>query len=214
MVDAGGRPGTWQRRRIEEGGSGVGLALASASSIAVMGESDGDRSMMNDATMSATEVREVNPMVAGMVEILLVEDNPDDVELALYALKKRKVSNPIRVARDGAEALAAVFGVNPATHPPPRRPNVVLLDLKLPKVDGLDVLRQLRADPRTRTLPVVVMTTCDEDRDRIESYKLGVTSYIDKPIDFAQFVEVAETLGLYWAVVSQSPPLATGEDTA
>ena len=140
------------------------------------------------------------------VEILLVEDNPHDAELTLYALKKYNVANHIEVARDGAEALDYVFCTGAYAH---RRiengPKVVLLDLKLPKVDGLEVLRRIKADPRTRTIPVVVLTSSREERDIVESYQLGVNSYIVKPVDFEQFTQAVRQLGLYWMLLNQSP---------
>lgn len=141
------------------------------------------------------------------VEILLVEDNPDDLELALLALKKGNLANHIHVARDGEEALDFLFCRN--THEnrtfdaPPR---VVLLDLKLPKIDGLEVLRAVKSDPRTRSIPVVVMTSSKEQRDLVEGYQLGVNSYIQKPVDFTQFREIISKLGFYWLVINQPPP--------
>ena len=140
------------------------------------------------------------------VEILLVEDNPHDAELTLYALKKYNVANHIDIARDGTEALDYVFCTGAYAH---RRiendPKVVLLDLKLPKVDGLEVLRRIKADPRTRTIPVVVLTSSREERDVVESYQLGVNSYIVKPVDFEQFIEAVRQLGLYWVLLNQAP---------
>jgi len=145
-------------------------------------------------------------MLPDPVEILLVEDNPHDAELTLYALKKYNVANHIEVARDGAEALDYVFCTGAYAH---RRiengPKVVLLDLKLPKVDGLEVLRRIKADPRTRTIPVVVLTSSREERDIVESYQLGVNSYIVKPVDFEQFTQAVRQLGLYWMLLNQSP---------
>jgi len=144
------------------------------------------------------------------VEILLVEDNPNDVELTLHAFKKNNLTNPVHVVRDGAEALEFLFctGAYAARHIE-QRPKIVLLDLKLPKVDGLEVLRQIRGDARTRTLPVVVLTSSREERDIVESYQLGVNSYIVKPVDFKQFTEAIKTLGLYWLLLNQ-PPILTG----
>ena len=145
-------------------------------------------------------------MTQDAVEILLVEDNPNDAELALYALNKNRVANHIEVVRDGAEALDYLFCVGAYAH---RRiengPKVVLLDLKLPKVDGLDVLRRIKADPRTRLIPVVVLTSSREERDIVESYQLGVNSYIVKPVDFEQFTEAVRQLGLYWMLLNQAP---------
>src|SRR5688572_22357139 len=128
-------------------------------------------------------------MADNEVEILLVEDNPADVKLALHALKRNNISNSIHVSRDGVEALEFIFGDAEAVPRLPQRPRVILLDLKLPKVDGLDVLRRLKADERTRTIPVVVLTSSREERDLVESYELGVNSYIVKPVDFNQFTE-------------------------
>jgi two-component system, response regulator len=141
------------------------------------------------------------------VEILLVEDNPDDVELALLALKKNNLANRIHVVRDGEEALEFLFcrGAYRARRfdTPPR---FVLLDLKLPKVDGLEVLRALKSDSRTKAVPVVVMTSSKQQRDMVEGYQLGVNSYIQKPIDFNEFREIIKQLGYYWLVVNQPPP--------
>jgi CheY-like chemotaxis protein len=138
------------------------------------------------------------------VEILVVEDSPADLELAIRALKKHNLANQLHVARDGAEALDFLFGPNCDT----QRPKMVLLDLKLPKVDGLEVLRRLKSDPTTRRIPVVVMTSSREERDIVESYELGVNSYIVKPVDFEQFVRAVSELGLYWLVLNQPPTVA------
>ena len=141
------------------------------------------------------------------VEILLVEDNPDDLELAMLALKKGSLANRIQVARDGEEALDFLFCRNAhekrSFESPPR---VVLLDLKLPKVDGLEVLRAVKSDPRTRSIPIVVMTSSKEQRDLVEGYHLGVNSYIQKPVDFDQFRDIISKLGFYWLVINQPPP--------
>jgi two-component system response regulator len=142
------------------------------------------------------------------VEILLVEDNPKDVELTLHALRKENLCNHIHVARDGEEALDFLFcrGAysNRSLDQPPR---LVILDLKLPKVDGLEVLRAIKHDVHTQAIPVTVLTSSKEDRDLVESYKLGVNSYIQKPVDFNQFRETVKQLGLYWLVVNQRPPV-------
>lgn len=141
------------------------------------------------------------------VEILLVEDNPDDVELTLHALRAENISNHIQVVRDGEEALDFIFARGSyAARNNSRPPKVILLDLKLPKVDGLDVLRQVKGDSRTRPIPVVVLTSSREERDMVESYQLGVNSYIQKPVDFDQFRRTIKQLGLYWLVVNQPPP--------
>ncbi len=136
------------------------------------------------------------------VEILLVEDNPNDVELTLHALRREKLANRIHVARDGEEALDFLFQSAQATLPP----KLVLLDLKLPKVDGIEVLRRIRSDPRTKPLPVVILTASREEKDMVNGYKLGANSYIQKPVDFDAFREVIRHLGLYWLVVNQPPP--------
>lgn len=140
--------------------------------------------------------------------ILLVEDNPDDEVLILRALRKNNIiSNQVMVARDGAKALDYLFGTGAyASRDMGVMPRVVLLDLKLPKVGGLDVLRRLRADERTKLLPVVVLTSSDEERDIIDSYDLGANSYVRKPVDFAQFSEAVRQVGLYWLVLNESPP--------
>jgi CheY-like chemotaxis protein len=134
--------------------------------------------------------------------ILLVEDDPDHELLTIRALKKSNIVNEVRVARDGAEALDALFG------PGAVRPQLVLLDLKLPKVEGLEVLRRIREDENTRMLPVVVLTSSDEERDVVRSYKLGVNSYIRKPVNFTDFAEATRQLGMYWLVLNECPPLS------
>jgi two-component system response regulator len=144
------------------------------------------------------------------VEILLVEDNPADVELTLRALRQNRIANHIEVARDGAEALEFLFGVPGTEAAPEARPRVVLLDLKLPKVDGLEVLRAIKSNERTRALPVVVLTSSAEERDLVRSYDLGANSYIQKPVDFGQFQETVRQLGLYWLVVNELPRTSRG----
>ena len=138
------------------------------------------------------------------MDILLVEDNPDDIKLTLHALQKGRIANHIEVARDGVEALKIVLG-EPGAEAAAAKPRLVLLDLKLPKMGGMEVLRRLKADPRTRSIPVVVLTSSKEDRDLEECYALGVNSYIVKPVDFAQFTEAARHLGLYWLLLNQTP---------
>ena len=138
-----------------------------------------------------------------MKSILLVEDNPDDEDLTLRALKKNNVVNEVVVARDGAEALDYIFGTGKyAGRDVTDLPSVVLLDLKLPKVDGLEVLRAIKADPRTRTIPVVVMTSSQEQKDVVDSYQLGVNSYVVKPVDFDGFSRAVSELGCYWVLLN------------
>lgn len=139
--------------------------------------------------------------------ILLVEDNPDDELLTLRALERSHIVNEVRVVRDGAEALDYLFATGPYLGRDVNAlPQVVLLDLRLPRIDGLEVLRRLRADARTRLLPVVILTSSDEERDIVDSYRLGANSYIRKPVDFARFSEAVSQLGLYWLLLNQGPP--------
>jgi two-component system, response regulator len=140
------------------------------------------------------------------VEILLVEDNPADVELALHALRHQKIANRIEVARDGEEALTFLFNGG-APHAALR---LVLLDLKLPKVDGLQVLRAMKGDPRTRHIPVVILTSSRQEQDLVRSYELGVNSYIQKPVDFDQFTDIVRQLGLYWLLINEPAPVNGG----
>lgn len=147
-------------------------------------------------------------MIENSIEILLVEDNSNDVELTLHALKKNNLANRIHVVRDGVEALEYLFcngayvgrDVN-------HTPKVILLDLKLPKMDGMEVLKHIKSDERTRSIPVVVLTSSREERDIVESYRLGVNSYITKPVDFEQFTEAVRQLGLYWLLLNQPPTI-------
>jgi Response regulators consisting of a CheY-like receiver domain and a winged-helix DNA-binding domain len=138
-------------------------------------------------------------MTTPLRPLLLVEDNPDDERLTIRALRRGNLSNEILIARNGEEALNLLFGLE-------LLPCVVLLDLKLPKIDGLDVLRRIRANERTRLQPVVILTSSSEDRDIIESYSLGANSYVRKPVEFEQFTEAVRQLGLYWALISEPPP--------
>jgi two-component system, response regulator len=142
------------------------------------------------------------------IQILLVEDNPDDVELTLRAFRRQNLADKIAVARDGEEALAFVYGTGAFAHrsdvEPPR---LILLDLKLPKIDGLDVLRTLKADERTRRTPVVVLTSSREGRDLQQAYDIGANSYIVKPVEFDRFLEVARQLGAYWLLCNEPSPL-------
>ena len=145
-------------------------------------------------------------MKANEVEILLVEDNPTDAELTLRALKKNNLANRVQVVTDGAEALEFIFASGAykgmdINH----KPRVILLDLKLPKVDGLEVLRRIKSDEQTKNIPVVVLTSSREEKDRVESYSLGVNSYIAKPVDFNQFTKAVSELGLYWLLLNELP---------
>jgi len=146
-------------------------------------------------------MKQLNP-----IEILLVEDNPADVELTLRALKKHNLTNHVHVVSDGAQALDYLFGTGAFagknTQPPPK---VVFLDLKLPKIDGREVLRRMKADSSLRLVPVVVLTSSKEESDIVETYKLGVNSYVVKPLDFDKFVEAVSELGLYWVLLNQAP---------
>jgi CheY-like chemotaxis protein len=145
-------------------------------------------------------------MSEGPVEILLVEDNPDDIELTTRTLEKHNIVNRIQVVRDGAEALDFIFCTGAyASRSAEDTPRLLLLDLKMPKVDGLEVLRRVKSDPRTRTIPVVVLTSSKEERDIVESYRLGVNSYVSKPVDFEQFSDAVRQLGLYWMLFNQPP---------
>ncbi len=140
------------------------------------------------------------------VEILLVEDNPQDVELTLRALKKHNLANRVHVVKDGVEALDYIFAAAAYEgRDIGKTPKVILLDLKLPKVDGLEVLREVKADERTKTIPVVVLTSSREEKDMVESYKLGVNGYIVKPVDFNKFVDAVGNLGLYWLLLNEVP---------
>src|SRR2546429_3700779 len=151
------------------------------------------------------------PLAAGLEalvnpgKILLVEDNPDDVTLTMRALKSHNITNEVIVARDGVEAVDYLFGtkVRPATA---ELPAVVLLDLKLPKLNGMEVLQRIRAEERTRFLPVVILTSSDEERDLLEGYSLGANSYVRKPVDFVEFTKAAQQLGLYWLLMNRAPP--------
>lgn len=139
--------------------------------------------------------------------ILLVEDNPDDIALTLRALNKNRIANEVAVAHDGVEALDYLFGTGQhAGRDVTQVPAIVLLDLKLPKLDGLEVLRRLRADARTKLVPVVILTSSKEEQDLVGGYALGANSYIRKPVDFSQFTEAIRQLGLYWLVLNEAPP--------
>lgn len=144
-------------------------------------------------------------MTENAVEILLVEDNPNDEKLALHAFKKHNLGKHVHVVRDGAEALEFIFCTGAYANRHFENPRLILLDKKLPLVDGMEVLRQVRADPRTHLVPVVMLTSSAEERDIIESYKLGVNSYIVKPVDFEHFSETARQLGCYWLLINKQP---------
>jgi CheY-like chemotaxis protein len=149
-------------------------------------------------------------MTGNEIEILIVEDNPDDLEMTLRALRRAHLANNIHVARDGAEALEFIFaqGMH-AGRKVENGPKVILLDLKLPKVDGLQVLREIKSRPETRPIPVVALTSSREEKDMVACYQLGVNSYIQKPVDFEQFRETIKTIGLYWTKLNEPPPEKT-----
>ena len=148
-------------------------------------------------------------MTEQSVEILLVEDNPADVELTLHALRKENLANKIEVVEDGERALDFLFCRNQyAGRSFDRPPRLVLLDLKLPKVDGLEVLHAIKGDPRTRAIPVVILTASKEEKDMVKGYRLGTNAYSQKPVDFEQFRNMVKELGLFWLVVNQAPPVA------
>jgi two-component system response regulator len=144
-----------------------------------------------------------------VIELLLVEDNPLDAELTLHALRVSKLANQIQLARDGEEALDFLFCRGAfSSRRFERAPRLILLDLKLPKVDGLQVLEQVKGDARTKAIPVIILTSSKEDRDLVRGYKLGVNSYIQKPVNFGEFQKVVEQLGMYWLLVNSKPPAA------
>jgi len=145
-----------------------------------------------------------------MKPIVLVEDNPDDEALTLRALRRNRIKNEVVVARDGAEALDILIGSDAPGTPSPVVPAVVLLDLKLPKIGGIEVLRRLRSNPRNRLTPVVILTSSREEQDLLAGYELGANSYIRKPVDFEQFSEAVRYLGLYWLVLNEPPPTWSG----
>lgn len=142
-----------------------------------------------------------------IVDILLVEDNPSDAELTLRALKKNNIANKVVHVSDGEEALEFLFGAESTGGAPGTSARLVILDLKLPKVDGLEVLRALKGNPLTKTIPVVVLTSSKEERDVVESYRLGVNSYIVKPVDFDKFLQAVRDLGMYWLLLNEPPAI-------
>ena len=142
--------------------------------------------------------------------ILLVEDNLDDIDLTMRAFKKNRIVNRVAVVRDGSEALDYLFCTGRYANRDPSLPAVVLLDLRLPKIDGLEVLRRIRADERTKLVPVVILTSSKEQQDLINGYRNGANSYVQKPVDFEQFVKAANQLGLYWSVLNEPPPEGRG----
>jgi len=153
-------------------------------------------------------------MNSNEVEILLVDDSQDDIDLTLHALRTENLANRVFIARDGEEALDFLFCKGPhAGRSFEKPPKLVLLDLKMPKVDGMEVLRQVKNDPRTRTIPVVLMTSSKEERDMVSGYNLGVNSYLQKPVDFDQFRKMVKLIGLYWLVTNQPPLTASTPGT-
>lgn len=144
-------------------------------------------------------------MIKELLNILLVEDNPDDVELALHALKKNNIINHVEVVRDGQEALDYLFYKGKYSNSPHPLPGLILLDLKLPKVDGIQILKDIKVDRKRKLIPVVVLTSSKEEKDVIESYDLGVNSYIRKPVNFDQFVETVKHIGFYWLLINEHP---------
>jgi two-component system response regulator len=146
-------------------------------------------------------------MMEDRAEILLVEDNPNDVKLTLHAFKSANLANSVHVARDGVEALEYLFGPDPAGQTIPERPRLILLDLKLPRVDGHEVLKRIKADPRTCAIPVVMLTSSSEERDVMNTYQTGANSYIVKPVDFERFTEAVRDIGKYWLVINHPVPM-------
>lgn len=146
------------------------------------------------------------PETSAALSIVLVEDNPDDEELTLMALEEYRLRNPVTVLRDGQEAVDYLFCQGTYADRAPDQPHLILLDLKLPKVDGLEVLRMLKRDPKLKRIPVVVLTSSKEEKDVVQGYDLGANSYIVKPIDFEQLLSTVRTIGSYWLIVNEQPP--------
>ena len=145
------------------------------------------------------------------MEILLIEDNPEDAEITLRAFQKHHIANKIQVVRDGEEALECLFNTGRYAESNLMNPRLILLDLKLPKVDGLEILQRCKADPRTKNIPIVILTSSREEQDLVKSYRLGVNSYVVKPVDFHQFTDAVRQLGLYWMLLNQVPSEASLE---
>jgi len=147
-------------------------------------------------------------MVIKLKRILLVEDSPNDVELTLEALSENNLANEVEVAKDGQEALDYLYHQGQFSERPDGNPAVILLDLKLPKINGIEVLRQIRSDDRLKLIPVVVLTSSHEQQDRVESYKLGANAYVVKPVDFHAFIDAVKSLGIFWAIINEPPPVS------
>lgn len=144
-------------------------------------------------------------MIKQYISILLVEDNPDDVELTIHALKKNNIANPVAIVRDGQEAIDYLFYQGTYANENHELPDIILLDLKLPRVDGIDVLGKIKGDKKLRRIPVVILTSSKEESDMVKSYDLGVNSYIRKPVDFDQFVQTVKHVGFYWLLINEQP---------
>ena len=145
-------------------------------------------------------------MVIKLKRILLIEDSPNDVELTLEALAEHNLANEVEVAKDGQEALDYLYHQGLFSERPDGNPAVILLDLKLPKINGIEVLRQIRSDEQLKLIPVVVLTSSHEEQDRVESYKLGANAYVVKPVDFHAFIDAVKSLGIFWAIINEPPP--------